>query len=323
MEGLAVTVEEMRTEKEKRHLSNEDISRASGVPFATVQKIFGGVTKSPRKATLMALEGVFGPDPKKNGSEISYGQTARMTGQDRLCENTRVTGADCIRESVPSYQYRNQEEAVLTSKKQGEFTIEDYLKLPDDKRYELIDGVLYAMSSPTSVHQLIAGQIYAKLLSFVASHQGNCVPFISPMDVKLDPDNRTMVEPDVMVICNRDKIRKARVYGAPDLVIEVLSGSTRTKDMIIKTMKYKNAGVREYWMIDPDRKNVMTYLFENDDVDVHFYSMEDQVPVHIFEDKCVIDFSEISNYISFVYENEKRFKDTEEKQSASQTFSPR
>ena len=80
------------------------------------------------------------------------------------------------------------------------------------------------------------------------------MPMIAPMDVQLDCDEKTMVEPDVLIVCDRDKIVNRCVYGAPDFIIEILSNSTKKKDSVIKLNKYLNAGVREYWMIDPTKK---------------------------------------------------------------------
>ena len=81
-------------------------------------------------------------------------------------------------------------------------------------------------------------------------HTGNkCVPFVAPTDVQLDCDDKTMVQPDVLVVCDRSKITKERIVGAPDLVMEVISPSRVTVDIFIKVQKYKNAGVREYWLV--------------------------------------------------------------------------
>lgn len=124
------------------------------------------------------------------------------------------------------------------------------------------------------------------------------VPDISP-----DEDNRTMLQPDVVVCCDRDKILRSHVYGAPDMVIEILSPSTRKKDMGLKLKKYITARVREYWMVDPDKKKVVVYDLEHNELPA-IYGFEDQVPVKIFAGKCQIDFSEIYSYIEFLFEKE-------------------
>lgn len=188
-------------------------------------------------------------------------------------------------------------------KKQGEYTLDDYYALPDEERVELIDGVLYNMAAPSSIHQVIAGKIYTKLDNYVMEKKGTCIPAISPIDVQLDCDDKTMVQPDVIIVCDRDKFRKKVVYGAPDFVVEVLSPSTSKKDTSLKLSKYHNAGVREYWVVDPMKECVIAYRMNGYGYySASIYSFEDEVPVRIFQDECKINFKEIKEYIAFLYE---------------------
>ena len=112
-----------------------------------------------------------------------------------------------------------------------------------------------------------------------------------------------MVQPDVLVVCDRSKLKYGRLYGTPDFVVEVLSPSTRKKDMYTKLSKYANADVREYWIVDPETKRILVYNFEGDDF-VNLYTFEDKVPVAVFEGKCIVDFAEIYEYIRFLYDEE-------------------
>ncbi len=121
---------------------------------------------------------------------------------------------------------------------------------------------------------------------------GGCSVFAAPADVQLDRDDRTIVQPDVIVVCDKKKLGKKRVAGAPDFIVEILSPSTREKDMFLKLMKYKKAGVREYWMIDLDKGRVITYDFEADDIPV-IHGMDETVPVKIFAGELAVDLSEI------------------------------
>ena len=105
-----------------------------------------------------------------------------------------------------------------------------------------------------------------------------------------------MVQPDVLVVCDENNISEERVYGAPDLVIEVLSPSTRRKDLFIKAKKYSDAGVRECWIVDPRDEQVIVYDYENDNT-VSAYTFRDQIPVGIFGGDLVIDFAEIASYM--------------------------
>lgn len=268
-----MTIQEMKERKRELGYSNAMIAKLSGVPLGTVQKIFGGATASPRYETLRALERVLKEDitpsmPKSSAAGVSFVGEA----------------------TVPYF-----------AKKQGEYTVEDYYNLPEDKRFELIDGVIYDMTAPSSPHQLIGGYIYAQLFNHIASKKGACLPMISPLDVQLDCDDRTMVQPDVVIICDRDKVIRRCVYGAPDFVLEVLSPSTKKKDMVIKLHKYMSAGVREYWMIDPPRKKVIIYNFEQDTYP-QILGFDAVVPVAVLNGECKIDFRALYDYISFLYE---------------------
>ena len=188
-------------------------------------------------------------------------------------------------------------------KKQGEYTLQEYEAIPDEYRVELIDGVIYDLNTPTTIHQQLAFEISIKLREYIRQNKGLCMILPSPVSVQLDEDDRTMLQPDVVVCCDRDKILRSHVYGAPDMVIEILSPSTRKKDMGLKLKKYITARVREYWMVDPDKKKVVVYDLEHNELPA-IYGFEDQVPVKIFAGKCQIDFSEIYSYIEFLFEKE-------------------
>lgn len=210
-----------------------------------------------------------------------------------LYPNDLMKQADMIRETQPAYQ--------APVKKQGEYTVEDYFAWPEDERIELIDGVIYDMAAPVDVHQIISGLLHAKFLAYIQGEKGECVPVMSPIDVQLDEDEKTMVQPDVIIICDRNKFKNGRIFGAPELVVEVLSPSTRKKDMKIKLKKYINAGVKEYWIVDPKDKRVITYLDKGEDnINIAVYSFDDKIPVTLLGDDCVVDFAEISDYIGFL-----------------------
>ena len=190
-----------------------------------------------------------------------------------------------------------------TATQKTKFTVEDYLNLPEEVRAELIDGVIYDMAVPTSLHQAITGEIFTQFRNYIRENSGKCMAFISPIDVQLDCDDKTMVQPDVAIVCDRSKLKNGRIFGAPDLVVEVLSKSTRKKDWVIKTGKYINAGVKEYWIVDPEKKRVIVYKCEDEDFLPTIYTFRDKIPVGIWENACEMDFSDIYNYIGFLYED--------------------
>ena len=125
------------------------------------------------------------------------------------------------------------------------------------------------------------------------------MPFAAPTDVQLDCDDKTMVMPDVFVVCDRDKITEQRIYGAPDLIIEILSQSNWYTDMEIKRRKYKAAGVREYWIVIPKQQKILVYDFEKNNDSIE-YTFDDSIPVGIWDGKCTVDFENIKSKISFL-----------------------
>ena len=179
---------------------------------------------------------------------------------------------------------------------QGSYTLDDYRALPDERRVALIDGYFYDMAAPTFTHQSIGGEIYRQIANFIMDRGGSCRPFIAPVDVQLDCDERTMVQPDVGIICHEERIQHFGVYGAPDFLVEVLSPSTMRKDSIKKLDKYLEAGVREYWILDPDQKRLLVYFFESE-VYPKIYGLDQQVPINIYDGALSIDFSNILKWI--------------------------
>ena len=276
-----MTIEEMRQRKRELGLTNQMIAERSGIPLSTVQKVFAGATSSPRRETIEALERVLGQD-----KSAVYGDP--VTSDRMVCETSAAYNVSAVDGNSSDTENRL-------------YTLEDYLRLPDDQRVELIDGVFYDMAAPTTIHQGVAGFLHKKFLDFVMENKGPCFPFISPVDVQLDCDDKTVVQPDVLVVCDRTKYKNGRVFGAPDLVIEVLSPSTRRKDMQLKMYKYAGAGVREYWMVDPEKKLVVQYDLEHLGIPA-IYNFQSVIPVLIWDSACRIDLGEMDETIGFLWE---------------------
>lgn len=182
----------------------------------------------------------------------------------------------------------------------GEKTLEDYLAMPDDIRVELVDGVFYNMSAPRTQHALIGGKLYSELDRFVGLNGGKCIPMSAPVDVQLDCDDKTIVQPDLFILCDRKKLNELRVYGSPDMVVEIVSPSNWKMDVIKKKDKYEKAGVREYWMIFPKEQRITVCMFETGEK--REYSFADQIPVHVWGGECVIDFARLWEKVMAMYE---------------------
>ena len=148
--------------------------------------------------------------------------------------------------------------------KEQNYTSKDYWNLPEGTRAELIDGQFYNMAPPSRLHQDIVFQIARKLADHIDSKGGKCKVYPAPFAVNLDADDKNWVEPDISVICDPDKLTDRGCAGAPDLIIEVVSPGSRKMDYSLKNTIYSQAGVREYWVVDPVRESTLIYFYECD-----------------------------------------------------------
>ncbi len=260
-----MTIEEMKTKKKDKGYTYAMMAEMSGVPLGTIQKIFSGETTAPRYDTLVALERIF--EDENKAPRYTYN-----------LKDDSHTGM--IMDSGVAYSV----------KKQGEYTVDDYRAIPEERRVELIDGCIYDMAAPTTFHQLIAGEVYRQISNYILGKGGKCTPFISPVDVQLDCDEKTMIQPDVVILCDEDKLKAFGIYGAPDFVLEVTSKSTKTRDYGKKLAKYMDAGVREYWIVNPYQKTILVYDFTGDVYPV-IYGMDADVPVAIYHGELTINIS--------------------------------
>lgn len=179
--------------------------------------------------------------------------------------------------------------------KQEIITLEQYEALPEDKRVEIFEGVVYDMASPSQEHQAISMELSNIIYNYMKRKKGSCQLFSAPFDVKLSDKPLTIVQPDIMVICDKDKLDGKRCNGAPDFIIEIVSPGNPSDDYIRKLYYYKNYGVREYWIVDPRKKTITVNYFENDIVSVQ-YPFDSIIKVNIYED-LLINFSEIADML--------------------------
>ena len=175
--------------------------------------------------------------------------------------------------------------------KDHKYTAEEYFaKTPEsNKHIELRDGVIIEFESPTELHQDIVLGLGADIRSFIRANKGECKIMISPFDVKLDDFN--VVQPDVLVVCDKNKMDGKRCHGSPDWVIEVLS-TNRRDDLVDKLALYSKHGVREYWIVDPKNEKTLVYFFEKSDFP-NIYTFDTDIPVGIYDGKLNINFKEL------------------------------
>lgn len=168
------------------------------------------------------------------------------------------------------------------------YSIEDIYSLPEGQRAELIDGEIYMMSPPNRDHQKISAKIHQAIANYIDSKKGSCEVYAAPFSVFLNADDKNYVEPDISVICDKNKLDDKGCNGAPDWIIEIVSPSSRSMDYMTKLFKYRTSGVREYWIIDRQKNRVIVYSFDKDNMKE--YSFDDSVKAEMFDDLS-IDFS--------------------------------
>ena len=144
------------------------------------------------------------------------------------------------------------------------YTIEDIYALPEGQRAELIDGVMYNMTPPNRIHQKLIGELCFAIKNYIKLNNGNCDIYPAPFAVFATENEETYVEPDISVICDKNKLNDRGCNGAPDFIIEIVSPSSRKIDYSTKMTLYSNTGVREYWIVDPAKERTTIYRFEED-----------------------------------------------------------
>jgi len=184
----------------------------------------------------------------------------------------------CFRKPVGEEEVMKMNAALAENR---EYTAEYLETLQEDVRAEVIDGQIFYFAAPTMDHQTIVVKLCSRIDRYIEDHAGECRLYVAPVTVRLNCDSKTSLEPDLIVVCDKDKLHKDACYGAPDLVIEITSKSTRKRDYGLKLKKYRAAGVREYWIVEPERQTVLVSCFEDEELSC-LYSFEDEIAFHIF-----------------------------------------
>lgn len=175
--------------------------------------------------------------------------------------------------------------------KSDNYTIDYIYSLPEGQRAELIDGVVYNMAPPNRIHQELVSQFTRVIGQYIDKNNGSCKVYPAPFAVFLNADDKNYVEPDISVICDKDKLDDKGCNGAPDWIIEIVSPSTKRIDYGVKLFKYRTAGVREYWIVNPRTKIVNVHDLENEEFSDQ-YSFDDDIKVCIYDD-LTINISEL------------------------------
>ena len=254
-----MTIQEMQQRKTELGLTYEQIAERCGLATITVQRIMNGTTENPRPRTLEVIE-----------TALDYPE---------------------IPEKVIQYNYSRTNDR--------EHTADDYYKLPDHQRYELIDGVLYDISSPDVAHQDICGELFFQLKVQARFGEGACAVRLSPSGIKLS--ERTVVQPDIYIQLRDNKFDKLSLVFAA----EVVSDSTKLNDYIRKPEAYLGAGVREYWIVDYEKDRILVYNFDSDDPAPHIYRFHDPIPVAIWDNQGAVELGAVKRSLDLAKKAEK------------------
>ena len=181
------------------------------------------------------------------------------------------------------------------------YTYKDYILYDENERIEIIDGTIYNMSpAPSRIHQKLITEILFKLRSYIEANNGSCEVYPAPFDVILKNDDeiiedcKNIIQPDISVICDKNKLTDKGCTGSPDMIVEVVSPYNPNNDFIRKLNLYDKYKVKEYWIVNPMKKNILIYKLDEKErygmPDI--YTFEDKVPVGIYDD-LEIDFNSI------------------------------
>lgn len=208
---------------------------------------------------------------------VSEGEEVIVTRNGRdIIKMVSIGGDGCVSENAGVYAAENRK-----------VTYEEFIELTEnsDLRYELIDGEVYLLASPNYHHQYAIAEIMGCFYNWFKGKK--CRPLTSPFDVTLvkGEDNKNVVQPDILVICDTENIdEKGKYKGVPTLAVEVLSGSTRRNDMLKKLDLYMQTGVQEYWIVDPNKKEIYIYNFEDQNIkDYRVYTGDKIVKSDVFQ----------------------------------------
>lgn len=307
MKDKNMTVEEIRERKRQLGWTNAELAAKSGIPVSTVAKILGGTTQKPHKTSLKAIEQVlFSSSSLDENSAVSgNGESTRKGGDaaaisyttDHFSNGNRLR---MVRE--PQYVYGSgamrQQEPDRMVKGPGNYTIDDYLALPSERRVELIDGRFYDMAAPSWIHQKTVFHIWKTIDACIEEHQAGCEVMGAPYDVQLFNDPYTVVEPDVMIFCGvPEKELSVRAHTVPAFIAEVLSPSTAFRDRTQKLCRYRDASVKEVWLVSPAAQKIWVYRFYDGREEPDEYTFHDSVPLGISDSRCSVEFSKLLRYV--------------------------
>jgi Uma2 family endonuclease len=298
-----VNIKDIRRRKKELNLTTAEIAYRAKLPVSTVSKVMTGETTRPRYITVEKINEVLAREemlirvrayidellayikehPDEDVDQIKFEKEYRR--RNNLDKSS-------LPYSKPIDTAVVQPSGNLAILRTERVNIEQLLDLEQDRRLELIDGHLIVNEFPGMRHQLLVKNLGKVIDRYIDETGGECLMLNVGANVRLDEDDYNLVGPDIVVLCDSNKVEELGIIGAPDWIIEVVSPSSRGRDYKLKMCKYINAGVREYWIIDPEKEKVTTYI-EGEPTMAYVYGFDDDIPVYIYEGKLKICIREM------------------------------
>ena len=267
-------VKELKQRKNNLKLTTARLAELAELPVGTVSKIMTGETKNPTITTIDKI------DKALAGEELRR----RLIAYRQLFEQY-INGHPLEKIDLKRFQKTHYDGPVKGNGQRVDASVLN--EFGEDKTVEILDGYLIFNQSPGIAHQRLVQNIGKKIDQFIEKHHGPCQMFNVGVNVKPDEDDYTVLIPDIAVICNPEMIRDDCIFGPPDWIIEVTSPSTRHRDYNEKMHKYMASGVREYWIVDPEKERVITYI-EGEPMMAYVYGFDESIPVYIYDGKLKI-----------------------------------
>ncbi len=295
-------LESLRERKKLLKMTTYDLAALADLPVSTVSKIMTGETKNPSFVTIEKLDRTLWQE------ELKFRLRDYIRALDEYMNNTLP---EEVNQKDFESEYRKKHnlsdgpipfatpldsktgyEGSLALKRDKRVSFPDIKDLDEKGHIELLKGTIFYNNFPSMYHQIIVQKVGRYIEDYILRNRGKCKMFNVGINVFLCEDDYTVLGPDIIVNCDDARIKDNGIVGAPDFVCEVVSPGSRHRDYNEKMHAYMEYGVREYWIIDPEKERVTTYI-EGEPMLAYVYSFEDEIPVYIYDGELKICIQDV------------------------------
>ena len=288
-------IKKLKDRKKALKLTTAHLAYLADLPVGTVSKVMTGETKNPSYITIDKIDRALLHEEmllrikKYRELLMDYIKNHQDENVDQKEFEKKYREDNNLNDAPIPYAIPilHENDGNLALRKDDRVDVSILNEIGEDKLIELLDGHLIFNEAPGIIHQRIVQNLGKVLDKYISSNKGKCQMFNVGVDVRLDEDEYTSLIPDVLIVCDGEKVHDDAIYGAPDFVIEVTSPSTRHRDYNEKMHKYMVSGVREYWIVDIEKEKVTTYI-EGEPMMAYIYSFDDEIPIYIYNGQVKI-----------------------------------